>query len=394
MTKENIKIAFIRTMDSKDYKSSWIGTYSFMINSLAKHCGEVIIFERPKSFLMFLGKLYNKLLNVFFDKNFDFFHSIVISKNLGKKLQRKLINREIDVIFAPAASTLIAFLDISIPIIYMSDATFKLMNNYYKSSSNLVKTSIKSGDIIESNSIKKSAVSVFSSQWAANSAINDYKTKHDKVKVILYGANIKNVPSEDDLINKKNDEKCRLLFLGVDWERKGGPIVYEAMEELKRLGMKIELVVCGCIPPKEFLNNDITVYPFLNKQNEEEQKKFDELLLTSNFLFIPTRAECTPIVFCEASAFGLPIISTDTGGVSSMVKNGKNGFLLNYDANGKEYANLISEIFNDKKKYNELILSTRNIFDEYLNWDSWGNSFAKIINNIIQNKTTSNITYQ
>lgn len=35
-----------------------------------------------------------------------------------------------------------------------------------------------------------------------------------------------------------------------------------------------------------------------------------------HLLLLPTRAECAGIVFNEASAYGVPILLTDTGGVS------------------------------------------------------------------------------
>ncbi|TSA49979.1 MAG: glycosyltransferase [Sphingobacteriales bacterium] len=41
---------------------------------------------------------------------------------------------------------------------------------------------------------------------------------------------------------------------------------------------------------------------------------------------VPSRAECYGIVFAEASSYGLPSVSTDTGGVSAVVKEGVNVF--------------------------------------------------------------------
>ncbi|WP_137463714.1 glycosyltransferase, partial [Escherichia coli] len=45
-------------------------------------------------------------------------------------------------------------------------------------------------------------------------------------------------------------------------------------------------------------------------------------------LLLPTIADCYGMVFCEAAAFGLPVVATDTGGVSSIVINERTGILI------------------------------------------------------------------
>ena len=78
--------------------------------------------------------------------------------------------------------------------------------------------------------------------------------------------------------------------------------------------------------------------------------QFLNILFNTHLLFVPTRADCTPIVFCEANAFGIPVITTDTGGVSSIIKNGENGFAFPLDATPDEYANTIQSLLDDPLK--------------------------------------------
>ena len=42
--------------------------------------------------------------------------------------------------------------------------------------------------------------------------------------------------------------RCHLLFLEVDWVRKGGDIAFETLLKLEELDMQAELLVCGCAP--------------------------------------------------------------------------------------------------------------------------------------------------
>jgi glycosyltransferase involved in cell wall biosynthesis len=114
-----------------------------------------------------------------------------------------------------------------------------------------------------------------------------------------------------------------------------------------------------------------------------------QLLSTIHFLILPTRADCSLLVACESNAYGVPAISTDTGGVSDVVKDGINGYCLSYEAGGDQYANLIAELYNDKERYHNLIASSRKRYEEELNWDKWAERFREIYPRVISGHTRS-----
>lgn len=60
---------------------------------------------------------------------------------------------------------------------------------------------------------------------------------------------------------------------------------------------------------------------FLDKNNPNEYQKYPNTWSKVHLLLLPTRAECAGIVFNEASVYGVPILSPDTGGVSDYVFN-------------------------------------------------------------------------
>ena len=57
---------------------------------------------------------------------------------------------------------------------------------------------------------------------------------------------------------------------------------------------------------------------FLNKNIPEQYQKLITIMGRCNLFLLPTKAECAGIVLCEASAFGLPIFTFDTGGLEIM----------------------------------------------------------------------------
>jgi len=85
------------------------------------------------------------------------------------------------------------------------------------------------------------------------------------------------------------------------------------------------------------------------------------------------------MVLAEANAFGLPVITTNTGGVPEVVREGENGFLLPLDARGDAYAEMIAKAYRDDQYYSELVRTSRAAFDNRLNWDAWGVSVKNIL---------------
>jgi glycosyltransferase involved in cell wall biosynthesis len=170
----------------------------------------------------------------------------------------------------------------------------------------------------------------------------------------------------------------------VDWEKKGGSIALEALITLERLGISAELTVCGCVPPKKLNHPKMKIIPFLNKNDERQRLELEMLYMQSDFFILPTRNECFGVVFCEASAFGLPSIATRTGGVSEVIQDGVNGFTLPYDMPGAAYAEVIARLYTDTLAYNRLVSTSRQRFETHLNWDTWGQAVSQALSEMLR----------
>lgn len=302
---------------------------------------------------------------------------------LGITVKQKIREDDFDCIVVGAGETeLIACLNTRLPIIFIGDSTFANMVNYYPWHTHLYKNAVRQGNSIEKKAIQKCTHIMYSSEWAANSAITDYGAGRHKISVVDFGANLIKIPPREDVINKPQSEKCRLLFLGVQWERKGGDIAYRTFLELRNSGCGSTLTIIGCNPPLP-VDPDLTIIPFLDKNNEKDFTALYRILSETDLLLIPTRADCTPIVFSEAAAFGIPVITTDTGGITAVIAEGKNGYSLPVEANALDYCSLILKIWNDKALFRGLIQSSRGEYDTRLNWDRWVDRFNTMIRKTI-----------
>lgn len=185
-----LRIAFVSTHNAKNI-NKWSGTVYYMSKTIEKYIGEVEYFGNltPPISVKSISKIiwYKKIKGQVYET-----WRIDIAKRYSKYLEKKLNGKNFDIVFCP--STLhIANLNTNIPIIFWTDANFQGMINYYSKNWNI--DSIKIGNSVEKNALDRSSLAIYSSDWAANGAIDFYKIKPDKVKVIPFGANMDNITS-------------------------------------------------------------------------------------------------------------------------------------------------------------------------------------------------------
>lgn len=82
------------------------------------------------------------------------------------------------------------------------------------------------------------------SNHTRNSVINDYGIDEEKVVTVYEGANIKELPTfEKDYGNRT------VLFVGMDFDRKGGQSLVKAFKEVKKEIKDAKMIIAGCSPP-------------------------------------------------------------------------------------------------------------------------------------------------
>lgn len=387
----NVAILTANTLDDRK-RSSWGGTVDRITQTLQRHCGDVHHIGAIPSRKKLLGKVINKASRTLLKKNYLFNHTFSLARSYAKAAAPRLAGHDFDVIIAPSGGTEIAFLETDIPVVLIEDANFALLHNYYAEYSNLVKRSAYETNALEQLAVDKASLVLHPSEWARQSTIKSYHASPEKVRAVPFGANFDTPPPIEIVENRKRSDSCRLFFIGVDWVRKGGEIAFETLLKLEELGVQAELIICGCVPPAQFSHERMRVIPYLDKRIESQRKEFEGLFATSDFLFLPTRSECYGMVFCEASAYGLPVISTSTGGVSGAVTEGENGFLLPLEARGAEYAELIARVYRDEEGYAALVKSSRAAFDAHLNWDAWGVTVTGLIHEMLARQNAREAT--
>jgi len=362
-------------------KRSWSGTSYYTYQQISsRYPVEIFTFKWPgylREWLTTQKSLNRKL----FGKHTAVEFLSAYAKYFSRRLDQELKKRPVDLLFVSASPQLFAYAKTKVPVVFMIDATFQQIQGYYPYFSNLAAYNIKQGIELDRLAFKRADHCMLASGWNAASATRDYGLDPGKITVAPCGANLDKIPVNAAWVHEQT-EPCRLLFIGVEWERKGGQIVLDTHRMLKQKKFPATLTLVGCTPPdfdkEQYEKEGITVIPYLDKNEAGDAARLDELLRHTDLFFLPTRAECAGVVFSESSAYGIPSITTDTGGVGSYVENGINGFALPLKATAADYAETIVAVFSDLPGYLELRVRSRKRYDDKLNWDNWGSAFERI----------------
>ena len=369
------RIAYLSALDPKNVRA-WSGLHSTVFNRLHEQVGDVTALgPRDEKTIVRNGRIYSLISRKLTGKRFDYTHSLKLARAYGRFFTEKLRQGRYDLVFATSASTELAFLETDLPVYYTADATFANVVDYYPFYTRLSERSKREGNEIQKRALEKCCRIFLPSEWAANSAVNDYKIDRSKIEIVPFGACLKEVPVQLPT-HHLTAKKVQLLFVGVEWERKGGPVVVDAVQNLKSRGWDVALTIVGCNPDLNLPG--VEIIPFLSKNDPVQAKRLNDLFLQADFFILPTTAECFGLVFAEASAMGTPVLARNTGGVSGVVNEGTNGFLLPESAKGEAYAAKIVEVLNSEK-YNSLRQSSRALYESSLNWNAWGEKVANVI---------------
>jgi len=239
-----------------------------------------------------------------------------------RALKRRLAARRAHSIFihTQVAALLATGIMRRVPTIVSMDATpinFDSVGSAYShSASHPASEAVKR--VVNRRAFTAAAALVTWSCWAADSLREDYGVPDEKIHIIPPGV-------DTSLFSPGTRERhgpVRLLFVGGDFERKGG---LDLLQALAGLGGNVELdVVTGDDVPLSDRGVPVRVHRGLRPQSAELVRLFRE----ADIFVLPTRGECLGQAIAEAMASGLPVIATSVGAIAELVRDGETGFVV------------------------------------------------------------------
>lgn len=151
-----------------------------------------------------------------------------------------------------------------------------------------------------------------------HSLTDQYHLDPDKITVVYAGSNLPEGPPKENARPERDPHT--ILFVGLDWERKGGPELLDAFRILQRTHPEARLIIAGSTP---------TVPPELNAVEVIGRVSLEQLVPLyerAGIFCLPTRREPFGIVFLEAMEHNLPVVGTDIGALPDFIRDGETGY--------------------------------------------------------------------
>jgi len=178
----------------------------------------------------------------------------------------------------------------------------------------------------------------------------------------------------------------KMLIVGGVNELKNQRMLANALIKLKKVKtQKIPIVICAGKIEYDLnyvkgLLNIIDKYSLRDSFfmiGETQKSETLQLFKCSDSMIIASKSEGMPLVLVEAFKFKLPLISTNVGGISEVLKDNVNGILID---NEDELVNAIVKLMNESEFRTKL---TNNAFDTYKTHFNLNQNLS-IIENIVQ----------
>lgn len=370
LPKEIRRVAYVTTIDSTDI-NNWSGILLYLHDALASVFPEVVRIGPLKSTREPLG-VARRLCSWARKQDHPLWLTQASAKGMARQVEAQLAEIKPDAVFS-VWHPQIAYLRTQLPVFMFQDSPFEIIQPLYEGLHHLTPGIMKEVQLVERLAAKRCTGIVETSDWAASEARKLWRLPDEKVASIPFGANIESRVEKSNLeatIQARRGDAVNLLWLGKEWDRKGGDIAVDATKQLNARGIKAILRVVGCEVPEKFRASYVDAVGFIDKKTPEGLNKLENLLVSSHALILPTRAEAFGIVFLEAAANALPSIAPNVMGVGSAVLDGKTGKLLPKDAPATAYADAIHEWVNDPETYEALASRAFHCYHESFTWQS------------------------
>jgi len=204
------------------------------------------------------------------------------------------------------------------------------------------------------------------SDYLASTFVECFGVEARRVRTIGAGINLDALPAAAP--DKEYGSK-KLLFVGVDFKRKGGVQLLQAFQTVRRAHPTAELYVVGpralTIPGE--LSPGVVSVGFLSKRNPAHMQRFARILAASSLFVMPSLYEPFGIAPLEAMAHSIPAVLTNDWAFPEMVTPGINGELVKA-GDTEDLANKLIALLCDPDKLRAMGAAGRALVADRFTW--------------------------
>lgn len=154
--------------------------------------------------------------------------------------------------------------------------------------------------------------------------------KRKDIVILPNGIEIENFKNIRSQKQQKKIEKS-ILFVGTLRPVKGVKYLIQAMRFINEKSPNTNLIIIGDGPDRnelEALVHEFNLEACTHFIGKVSNQEIPEYMAQADVFALPSLSEGFPLVIAEAMASGLPIVTTNVGGLPELIKNGENGFVV------------------------------------------------------------------
>jgi glycosyltransferase involved in cell wall biosynthesis len=383
-----MKLAIASIHDLNDVRRG-SGTFHYMIEELERQ-GHSVIRLGPFQFEVPICTRVIGALHRWQGRRHVVFLDPFVGKRTGIQVFRRLAGLDYDILltkdlsmaaFTPTCKPVVVYTDVMITADYSEKHLPGCrLGNMSKISLALCRRTFR-------QALNRCTMAAFPAEWSAQAA-RSYCREPGKIKVIPFGANVAD-PGPEIARGRRWDNVRRkgcinLLFVGVDWVRKGGDIAVETVARVNARGIKARLHVVGVKPPEEIAPDQILSYGFLDKSKADDLRVLNRLYAESDVFILPSSNEGYNNSILMAAAFGLPTLAYDANGVRDAVAGGSAGLLVPLGSSGEVFAEAIRTWQTQPSAYEALAWGARRHYETKANWRTSVRTLIECIENSLR----------
>ncbi len=183
----------------------------------------------------------------------------------------------------------------------------------------------------ERKALRKLSGLTANSNATAETVSKSYDILPENIKTVYLGMDLDCVPIDDEL-EKERRHRPIMLLVGGNIQRKGLPVILKTMPALLKEIPGLTLQVIGKnqnIDRMKKIAEKLGVIDCVEFIGWIPPEKIKTYYQKASVFVMPSLMEGFGLVFLEAMAQGLPVIGGNVGGTLELIKDGKNGFLVN-----------------------------------------------------------------
>ena len=179
-------------------------------------------------------------------------------------------------------------------------------------------------------------------QWTAHSLVHDCGVKPENISVVYAGSNLQLPEGVHEPRNPRE-----ILFVGIDWPRKGGPLLLKAFEIVHQKFPDAILTVVGCNPKID--QPGVRIEGYLSRSDPVQLERLARCFLRASCFCLPSVFDPFPNVLIEAASVGLPAVAIRNGSRAEVIVDGVTGRLV-AAADPRELADALIELLSDPER--------------------------------------------